>query len=294
MITVCYLGIKVDGKDYKMGKIDSHQHFWKFDPDRHAWINGQMNVLKRNFMPRDLTTEMNKAGIDGCVAVQADQSEEETDFLLALADEYDFIKGVVGWLDICADDFEERLNHYADYKALKGLRHIVQDEPDDYFLLRDNFLRGMKSLGEFGLTYDILIYARHLPVAVEFASKFPDQKFVVDHIAKPEIQAQKIGEWEKGMRELAQHPNMYCKISGMVTEADWKQWKPDDIKPYLDVVFDAFDIDRLMFGSDWPVCILAAEYIEVTQLVGEYIETMTEEEQRLIMGENARRFYNLD
>ncbi|MFH5883647.1 amidohydrolase family protein [Halalkalibaculum sp. DA3122] len=274
-------------------KIDAHQHFWNYDPQRHGWINEEMKVLKQDFLPLHLKKEMDKVGVEGCVAVQADQTERETDFLLEQAEEHDFVKGVVGWLDIRADNLEERLNHYAEHEALKGLRHIVQDELDDRFLLQPDFLRGIKTFGDYDLTYDILIYARHLPVAVEFASKFPDQKFVLDHIAKPEIKTQEIEEWENGIRELAKHPKMYCKISGMVTEADWQHWKPEDFTPYLDVVFDAFGADRLMFGSDWPVCTLAAGYREVYELIGDYISGLSQYEQGLIMGKNAIAAYNL-
>lgn len=276
-----------------MTRIDSHQHFWEYDPKKHSWITDEMNVLKQDFMPPDLKKELKKADIEGCVAVQADQSEDETDFLLSLAERNDFIKGVVGWLNIRADNFRQRLEHYAFSKKLKGLRHIVQDEPDDRFLLKPDFLNGMKILGDFDLTYDILIFARHLPVAVEFVNRYPDQKFVFDHIAKPEIKQQKITQWEVGIRELAQHPRMYCKVSGMVTEADWEHWSPDDVKPYLDVVFDAFGTERLMYGSDWPVCKLAADYQEVYKLLADYIAPLSEQEQNQILGKNAERFYGL-
>lgn len=276
-----------------MKKIDSHQHFWNYDPKKHAWINDDMSVLKRDFLPPDLKNEMDKVNIDGCVAVQADQTEEETDFLLEQAQLYDFVKGVVGWLEIRADDFEERLTTYLENDYLKGLRHIVQDEPDDRFLLQPEFVRGIEILGRYDITYDILIYARHLPVAVEFASKFPDQPFVLDHIAKPKIREREIDQWEKGIRQLAQHPGMYCKVSGMVTEADWEVWQPDDFKPYLDVIFDAFGTDRLMFGSDWPVCTLAAEYEEVYGLVSNYLQDMNDEQKEQVFGKNATRFYSL-
>ncbi len=274
--------------------IDSHQHFWQYNPQDHAWIDDQMHTLKQDFMPPDLKKEMDRVGLEGCVAVQADQTEAETDFLLDLYDRYEYIKGVVGWLDIRADNFEEKLDQYAEKKGLKGLRHIVQDEPDDQFLLRPDFLRGIKTLGGYDLAYDILIFSRHLPVAVKFAMEFPEQKFVLDHIAKPEIAEQEIEEWERGIRELAQHPNMYCKVSGMVTEADWDYWQPDDFKPYLDIVFDAFGTDRLMFGSDWPVCTLAASYREVWEIIEDYIQEFTDEKKVNIMGINAKQFYSLD
>ncbi len=273
--------------------IDAHQHFWRYNPTNHSWISDDMKMLLHDFMPPDLERRLNESGISGCVAVQADQTEEETEFLLQLAQEYSFIKGVIGWVDLQADKVEERLAHYARNNYLKGIRHHVQDETDDKFLLCSNFLRGIKKLKKYNLCYDILIFAKHLPVAVGFANHFPDQTFVLDHIAKPNIKEQKIAQWEKGIRVLAQHPGMYCKLSGMVTEADWKNWEPDNFKPYLDVIFDAFGVDRLMFGSDWPVCMLAAGYQEVWQIVKNYISSLSREEQDLIMGGNARRVYNL-
>jgi L-fuconolactonase len=273
--------------------IDAHQHFWQYDPSVHGWIDDDMQVLKKDFMPLDLEPILDKNGIEGCVAVQADQTEQETEFLLKLADEYDFIKGVAGWLDLQANDIEKKLNRYHQHQFLKGLRHTVQDEPDDRFLLRPDFLRGMQTLQSFDLTYDLLIFPRHLPIAVEFASKFPDQKFVLDHIAKPDIKNHKIKPWKKGIKELTGHPNMYCKVSGMVTEADWKNWKPENFRPYLDVIFDSFGPEKIMFGSDWPVCTLAASYEQVLEIVINYIQQFPPAEQQKIMGENARNFYNL-
>ncbi|MDX1636906.1 MAG: amidohydrolase family protein [Balneolaceae bacterium] len=276
-----------------MLKIDSHQHFWNYDPESHAWITDEMGILKQHFLPPDLKVELDRVEIDGSVAVQADQTEHETEYLLQFAEQYDYVTGVVGWLDIRADNFAERLEHYSGHDKLVGLRHIVQDEPDDRFLLRPDFLRGINILTDFALTYDILIFARHLPVAVAFTEHFPDQKFVLDHIAKPEIADQKIDEWENGIRELARHPNIWCKVSGLVTEADWEQWKPDDFKPYLDVVFDAFGVDRLMYGSDWPVCKLAAEYGEVYSLVDDYTSGMSDAERAAFFGGNAVDCYGL-
>lgn len=227
------------------------------------------------------------------MAVQADQTERETEFLLGLADEYGFIQGVVGWLDIQSPSLEERLQHFTRFDALKGLRHIVQDEPDDEFLLRPAFLRGIKLLEEYDLCYDILIFPRHLSVALEFISKFPNQKFVLDHIAKPHIKEHKIEDWAEGIRELAKHPQLYCKVSGMVTEADWNHWRAEDFQPCLDVVFEAFGPKRLMFGSDWPVCTLAGNYTEVFKIIINYIDTLSSDDQAMIMGENAERWYGL-
>jgi L-fuconolactonase len=273
--------------------IDAHQHFWEYDSSIHDWISDDMQTLKRDFMPPTLKRRMNREDIDGCVAIQADQTEQETEFLLHLAEKYDFIKGVVGWLDLQANDIEEKLNQYHQNRWLKGLRHTVQDEPDDRFLLRPDFLRGMKMLQSFDLTYDILIYARHLPVAIEFASKFPNQKFVVNHIAKPDIKHGKIDEWKNGICILSDHPNMYCKVSGMVTEANWGNWKSSDFTPYLDVIFEAFGPERIMFGSDWPVCTLAASYGQVLHILKEYIQYYSHGKRKKIMRENAQEFYDI-
>lgn len=276
-----------------MIKIDAHQHFWKYDPKRFAWINDSMSVLKQDFLPPDLKEEMDKSGFDGCVAVQASQSEEETDFLLKLAAEYDYIKGVVGWVDLCDINVRSRLQHYAQEKKLCGIRHVVQDEPDDYFLLRPDFMKGVKMLPEFNLTYDILIFEKHLPVALQFVGYMPECRFVLDHIAKPRIAAGVLTPWDDNMRSLAEYPNVYCKLSGMLTEADWKNWKADDLHAYLDVAMEAFGSDRLMIGSDWPVCRLAASYQEVMGLVEDYIGRLSADEQARILGQNAIDFYQL-
>lgn len=276
-----------------MKKIDAHQHFWNYDAEVHGWINGEMKKLRRDFMPPDLKKILDEEEISGCVAVQADQSEEETQFLLNLESKYSFIKGVVGWLDITAENFSQRLEHYSLNPALKGIRHIVQDESDDRFLLRPDFLKGIQMLNDYGLTYDILIYERQLPAVIEFVNHFPAQPFVLDHIGKPRIKTGAMDAWEEGIRELARHGNIYCKVSGLVTEADWQHWTMEDLKPYLDIVFDAFGTKRIMFGSDWPVCTVAAEYDEVATIIEEYIGSLSNDEQALIMGGNARKFYDL-
>lgn len=274
-------------------KIDAHQHFWKYSPATHSWINDEMQVLKSNFLPEDLAPLLNEVGFDGCVAVQASQSEAENDFLLSLADKHEIVKGVVGWLDLQADNLEEKLIKYTSHSKFCGLRHIVQDEPDDNFLLKDRFMQGIAQLEKFNLTYDILVFERQLPAAVEFAKAFPKQPFVLDHIAKPLIAHGEIDSWEKHIRELATRENVYCKLSGMVTEADWKNWKPKDFFPYLKVVFEAFGTDRLMIGSDWPVCLLAGDYQRVNKLTIAYIEELSTQERTAIMGGNACQFYNI-
>ena len=274
-------------------RIDSHQHFWRYDPARDGWITPEMAVLKRDFMPEELIQHMRHVGVDCSIAVQTDQSEEETQFLLDLADKNSAIAGVVGWVDLLDKDVEERLEHFSRYPKLRGLRHIVQAEPDDRFMMRDNFLRGIRALARHNFTYDILIYARHLPVAVEFVDRFPAQTFVVDHLAKPSIKTGEIDVWARHIRALARHRNVFCKLSGLVTEADWDKWNADTLRPYLDVAFDAFGTDRLMFGSDWPVCLLAASYAQVKEVIEDYTQDLSASEKENIFGLNAARFYGL-
>lgn len=274
-------------------RVDSHQHFWRYDPVRDAWITDEMAVLKRDFLPADLLPELRANGIDACVAVQADQSEEETRFLLDLAENHSEIAGVVGWVNLLEENLGERLEHFSRFRKLRGFRHIVQAEPDDRFLMRKEFLRGIGMLSRFGFTYDILIYPRHLPVANEFVQQFPSQKFVVDHMAKPPIKARELDEWSRVIRAISTHPNVWCKLSGLVTEADWKRWTPDDFRPYLDEVFKAFGVDRLMFGSDWPVCLLGGNYGRVKAIVDDYTQSFSAADKDKIFGGNAARFYGL-
>ena len=252
-----------------------------------------MSELKKNFVPHELKSILSSNKIEGCVAVQADQSEIENDFLLKLASDNDFIKGVVGWIDFRSQKIIEQLSHYATYKKQKGFRHMVQAEPDNHFLLRPDFMRGISALQPFGFTYDILIYPQHLPVAIEFVKKFPSQKFVIDHLAKPEIRKGNILGWKENIQALGALKNVHCKISGLVTEADWQKWTDTDIKPYLDIVLEVFGVDRLMYGSDWPVCLLAASYEKQLSVITTYIKMLSVEEQNKIMGLNAINFYNL-
>ncbi|MFD1163721.1 amidohydrolase family protein [Hwangdonia seohaensis] len=273
-------------------KIDAHQHFWKFDPVRDAWIDDSMQIIRRDFLPQDLKPILNENNIDGCIAVQADQSETETDFLLDCATQNTFVKGVVGWLDLRTENVEERLAHYSKNTLFKGVRHIVQAEANDFMLGKD-FQNGIGKLAPFNLTYDILIFPPQIEDAIALVNKFPNQKFVVDHIAKPYIKSGEIEEWKTKMTELAKAQNVFCKVSGMVTEADLKHWKISDFNPYLDVVFNAFGIDRILYGSDWPVCLLAAQYQEQLHIVQNYVKDFSKEEQSKVFGLNAVKFYNL-
>ncbi len=274
-------------------RIDAHQHFWRYNPVRDAWITDAMPVLKRDYLPADLAPELARNGIDASIAVQADQSEEETEFLLDLAQKHSFIAGVVGWVDLRSPGVAERLRHFSQFERLVGFRHIAQSETDDFFLLGREFLRGLRELQPFGFTYDLLVYPRQLPAAVGLAARLPQQAFVLDHIAKPEIRDGQSAGWRGWIRKLAEHPNVCCKLSGIVTEAHWDKWTAGELKPYLDTVFEAFGPDRLMFGSDWPVCLLAASYSQVANLVREYIAQCSPAEQEGILGLNATRFYRI-
>lgn len=270
--------------------IDSHQHFWKYNPVTHGWIDDSMAKIRRDFTPTDLQPILETNGIDGCIAVQADQTESETEYLLDCAKEHYFIKGVVGWVDLMATNVEARLAYFAQHKSLKGIRHIVQSEPND-FMLRSEFQSGIAKLNQFGLTYDILIYPQQLDAAIALVQKYPDQQFVLDHIAKPSISKGMDKAWKSKIKALGELENLYCKVSGMVTETEEFRWNVDDFKVFLDVVTQAFGVDRLMYGSDWPVCLVAASYKEVLSIIKNYF---SDEELANIMGLNACKFYHLE
>lgn len=272
-------------------KIDAHQHFWIYNPEEYSWITNELAAIKRDFLPADLHPLLNANNFDACIAIQARQTLNETNWLLELASQHPFIKGVVGWVDLRSSNHEQSLEKLADNHKLVGIRHVVQDEPDENFLLREDFKKGITALGKFGLTYDILIFPKQLPAALELAQAFPDQPFVIDHIAKPNIKLGENEEWEKQIRRFKQLENVYCKISGMVTEANWENWNPDDFIPYLDVVVETFGTKRIMFGSDWPVCLLAAYYDTVLNITQTYFSAWSESEQSDFYGNNCNRFY---
>ena len=273
--------------------IDAHQHFWSYDPQKHDWIDDDMAVIRRDFLPKDLKRIYEKNSIDGCVAVQADQTLDETNFLLDLAMEHDFIKGVVGWADLGSPSVGEVLEKCHENPFIKGWRHVVQGETDHNFLLRPNFLNGISLLERFGYTYDILVFPHQLGAVLEFVKRFPNQKFVIDHLAKPYIKDGFFDGWSTMIREIAKQENVYCKISGMVTEADYHTWTPQQIRPYMELVLQTFGTDRVMFGSDWPVCLVAGTYAQVQQLVADAIAGLSRFEQENVMGNNALTFYNL-
>lgn len=274
-------------------RIDAHQHFWNYNKTQHAWIDDSMRVIQKDFLPGDLKAILEKNDFEGCITVQVDQTEAETNKLIQLVAENDFIKGVVGWVDLQAGNIEERLEHFAQFPALKGFRHIVQGETDPQFLARPAFRNGIRHLQRFGFTYDILIYPHQLKAAIDFAAAFPQQPFVLDHLAKPYIKKRLIDEWQADLKKLAALDNVWCKVSGLVTEADWTQHKPSDFVPYIEAAIGAFGISRLMFGSDWPVCLVAASYEQVLQIVYDVFKKFSKDEQEQFFGGNASRFYNL-
>lgn len=274
--------------------IDAHQHFWQYDSERHDWIDDSMAIIRKDFLPSDLEKVYAENHIDGCIAVQADQTIEETEFLLDLSHTNKFIKGIVGWVDIRSKNLDYHLEKYNQHKIIKGFRHVVQGELDHNFILRPEFLDGISKLEKRGFVYDILVFPHQLGAVLEFVKKFPNQAFVIDHIAKPYINDGFFEGWATMMKEISKHENVYCKLSGMVTEADYKNWKPQQIHPYMELVISSFGIKRVMFGSDWPVCLVAGRYSDIKNLVTDFISSFTENEQKAIMGTNAQAFYNLE
>ena len=276
-----------------MLKVDSHQHFWIFDPLRDSWITTDMKNIRCDFLPDDLKPILERNNISACVAVQADQSETETRFLLGLAESNNFVKGVVGWVDLRSPDLESRLKHWKDFPVLKGFRHVIQAEGQG-FMFDTDFVKGVAALSKYGFTFDLLLRSSQLREASKLVELNPTQHFVLDHLGKPPIKKAEIKEWARDIRELAVCGNVFCKLSGLVTEADLSNWKKEDFKPYLDIAIESFGVERVMFGSDWPVCKLAAEYEEVCEVISSYIGHLTLKEQELIWSGNAIKFYKLD
>ena len=274
-------------------KIDAHHHFWRYTPDQYAWISTDMAALRRDFLPDDLRQPMHASGIQGVVTVEARQTVEETRWLLKLAQEHEFIKGVVGWLPLAADNIQAELERWCKHSKLKALRHVLHDEPDEAYMLSAEFNRGIQLLQKFNLVYDLLIFEKHLPQTIRFVDQHPNQIFVLDHIAKPRIKDRVIEPWKRLIAELAKRPNVFCKLSGVVTEADHHCWSPADIQPYLETVLNAFGPSRLMFGSDWPVCLLAVSYAQWVRTIRDFIAPLSLAEQEQIMGNTAAKAYRL-
>lgn len=276
-----------------MKRIDSHQHFWKFDPVRDSWIDDDMKVIQKDFHPEDLQSILEQNGFDGCVTVQSDQHYVENSFQLQNAEGNHFIKGIVGWVDLRSPHIEKDLEYLSQFKKMKGFRHVLQGEPRRDLMLQHDFMNGISLLNKYDFTYDILIFKDQLQYLPKFVSSFPDQPFVLDHISKPDIKSGEIDQWKKDISALGRFRNLYCKISGMVTEADWKAWNKENFKPYMDVVVETFGADRIMFGSDWPVCLVAASYNEVVGIVEDYFSSFSKDEKDKFFGLNAIEFYKL-
>ncbi|MFZ9299405.1 MAG: amidohydrolase family protein [Chitinophagaceae bacterium] len=272
--------------------IDSHQHFWQYNTTDYIWMSEEHNVIRRDFLPDDLQPLLTAGKIDGTIAVQARQLQSETDFLLDLANRYPLIKGVVGWIPLCDTNIEAYLDQYAHHDHIVGFRHVVHDEPDDHFILRPDFNAGIKALSSYSLVYDILIFERHLPQSIEFVDKHPNLSMVVDHIAKPKIRKDVFDHaWAANIKKLGERDHVSCKLSGMVTEVRDNSWDVDLLKPYFDVVLEAFGTDRILFGSDWPVCLLGTSYAKWLETVHLLISSLSPSEQSAIMGKNAQRIY---
>ncbi len=274
-------------------RIDSHQHFWLYNQLEYDWIDDSMSLIRRDFLPQHLTAELHKVGFDGSIAVQARQSLEETEWLLSIADSYPIIKGVVGWVDLQSSTVLDQLKKYTAHPKFVGVRHVIQAESDDNFILSNSFNKGISLLKDFGLTYDLLVFPKHLPNTIKFVEKYPELTFVLDHIAKPHIKEGLLAPWKDDIAKLAKFPNVYCKVSGMVTEADWHNCKLPDFTPYLDVVFESFGSDRVMIGSDWPVCLIAGNYPQVVKIVMDYISNFSDTEKLKILGGNSITAYKL-
>lgn len=273
-------------------RIDAHQHFWRYDPNTHAWIDDSMATLRRDFLPADLTPLLEAAGFDGSIAVQAQTNVAETYWLLALAAEHDVIRGVVGWVDLCASSISDDLARLSQNPRFVGVRHVIQSEPVG-FMARDDFRRGIAVLADVGVAYDVLVYERQLGETLDLVRAFPRQRFVIDHIAKPDIKNGSFDSWRNGIEALAGEPNTWCKLSGMVTETDWSAWAPGTFTPYLDVVVQSFGPGRCMIGSDWPVCTLAGAYSSVVGVVADYASQLSPSERAMVMGGAAAGFYRL-
>ncbi|SOE20567.1 L-fuconolactonase [Spirosomataceae bacterium TFI 002] len=273
--------------------IDAHHHFWNYNSEDFAWIDESMTAIRRSFLPPDLSPILKENGIEGSVLIQVNRDEKENEIFLQFANQNDFVKGTVGWLDLTAPNLEEKLEKYANEPKLKGFREIAQGNSDKYFP-SPSFRKGVELLGKKGFTYDILVFERDLKNTLDFVESLPNNKFVIDHIAKPDIKNGSIGRWSNYMKALAQYPNVSVKISGMTTEADWNNWKKEGFYIYLDHLMGAFGVNRLMYGSDWPVCLLAAKYAEQLAILKSYTKNLSTEEQRKIFHKNAVDFYGLD
>ena len=277
-------------------RLDAHQHFWEFtaNPDDFEWMSDDYNVLRRNFLPSDLEPLLGASGLDGCIAVQAREIVKETDFLMNLADQHAYVQGVVGWVDLCADNVEAVLDAYSEKPTLKGFRMLIHDRADPDFAISSTHARGVGFLEQHGWTYDLLLRTIHLPAALQLVDTYPNQAFVIDHIAKPHLDGSDWAAWLSGMQEMSNRSNVFCKLSGLVTEADWKHWQAADYPRFLDKVFEAFGANRCMFGSDWPVSTCATDYHSSKAVVDQWANALSADEKQAIYGGTCAHFYGID
>ena len=274
-------------------KIDAHQHFWQYNPVKHSWINDDMKAIRKSFGPAELSKEIKPLGIEGTVAVQADETEKETSFLLGLSDKNEFIKAIVGWIDLRAGNAIERMQYWKQFEKIKGFRCIMQGQEDAAYLTNADFLDNIKKLSNYNYTYDLLVYHLQFPSLIKFVDKLPDNKMIIDHLGKPDIKNKNIKDWKSNLKILAQHPGIYCKMSGMITEADYQRWTYDDLKPYLEAAGEYFGADRICFGTDWPVCLVAGAYAQVYEVIDKFSQQLNKEEKEKLMGLNTMKFYGI-
>lgn len=272
--------------------LDSHVHFWKYNKAEYSWIDNRMKVLQKDYLPQDIELTLKRNNVDGCIVIQATAKELETRFLAELSNTHPIIKGVVGWTNLLSPDLEKKLTNLKSYSSIKGIRHIVQSEPDD-FLYDESFRSGVSMLKAFGFTYDLLIFPRQLKAATDFVKALPDQTIILNHCAKPNIKSKEMTDWKAGISELAMYPNVNCKVSGLLTEASWKEWSPSEFYPYLDLVFQSFGPERVLFGSDWPVMLLSGIYVQWKSLMDKYMQNFLQEDKEKFFGLNAQRVYGV-
>lgn len=272
--------------------IDTHVHFWNFDPAKDSWITGEMNAIRRNFTPNELLRIYKELHITGCIAVQANQSESENDFLLSMASQNEIIKGIVGWVDLKSKNLEERLAYWSAFKKIKGWRHVLQAENSDFILSKD-FAEGIRALNKYNYTYDLLCYHNQLPDIIKLVDKATEQAYVLDHCGKPDVRSQDLKAWSQNIKMLAQNPNVYCKLSALLVEADWKNWREIEIFNCFDVIFEHFGTDRIMYGSDWPVVLLSRPYNDWFNLVAKYASKFSIQERENLFLNTASSFYQL-
>lgn len=280
-----------------MKVIDAHQHFWEIGKSGfdYAWMDGEaLAPIRKTYLPADLKQHLDATGVDQSIFVQTQHNVEENRWVLQFCEDHDFLAGMVGWVDLASTDCERQLEEFKSNPYFVGIRHVTHDEPDDDWIIRDEVMNGLRVLEKYEVPFDLLFFVKHLKHASTLGKALPDLPMVIDHLAKPEIKAGRLENWEENFRAAAKFPNMFCKISGMVTEADWLAWKPDDLRPYVEIALEVFGPERCMYGSDWPVCELAGSYEQVIGAAREVLSGLSPDEQAWVFGGTAKKFYGID